>query len=270
MNAQKELQAAADAAALAAAQELPDGSAAANTALSYGATAGGKNTRPDLPNVVTSADAKCLNYLQQLMHAQRNCVVGDPPNAIKVDQDADVKLLFLGGLGIPGIHVHATALASMKGGTAYPLDVVIVLDRTGSMGEVHGRRPGQDRPGSARRPSVPGCHEAVVRQDRARPLPADQLDELQLQRRRTTRTRTPTPGTRAVHLRSDFRTSDTGGLNYSSPLVQAVGGSHPTSSSCPDVDGITAYTTAFQQAKNELDCQRPVERPGRDHLLHRW
>ena len=43
------------------------GPAAASTALTYGATAGGKNTRPDLPNVVTGADTKCLNFLQQLM-----------------------------------------------------------------------------------------------------------------------------------------------------------------------------------------------------------
>ena len=243
MNAQKELQTAADAAALAAAQELPDGTAAANTALSYGATAGGKNTRPDLPNVVTSPDAKCLNYLQQLMQ-QRNCVVGDPPNAIKVDQDADVKLAFLGGLGLPGIHIHATALASMKGGTAYPLDVVIVLDRTGSMSA-----PEQDPKICPRAwcPGVPRRDEAVVRPDRARPVPADQPDQLQLLGSAEQSLRG-----RAERVRgrpSEERLSHVGHRSAERRLAARPGRFRHL----PDRDGITAYTTAMQKAKDELN-----------------
>jgi Flp pilus assembly protein TadG len=92
MNAQKELQAAADAAALAAAQDLPDSSAAGASVSAYGAGAGATkgNTRPDLTSVTTTSVMKCLNYLKDL--GLEFC-----PNAVQVNQEQEVKLLFLGG-----------------------------------------------------------------------------------------------------------------------------------------------------------------------------
>ncbi len=236
-NAQKELQAAADASALAAAQDLPNGPAA-STALAFSAGPGASkgNTRPDLPNVSTSYDLKCLTFLQSLGLTQ--C-----PNAIKVDQDADVPLLFLGNVGVPGIHVHATALAAMRGGSAFPLDVMIVLDRTGSMSQpaskiqqaragvqafLSAMRPSSDRIGLAIFP--PTNHKNCDYGEPGHPYENARDEDNYV----------------VVPLRTDFRTSDTGPLNSSSPLVQAVSGS------CPTTGGITSYTTAIQYAENEL------------------
>jgi hypothetical protein len=246
MNAQKELQTAADAAALAAAQDLPDGTAAANTAYAYSAapTATKGNTRPDLPDVITTANPKCLAFLESLGLV---CYAPNPYNAIKVDQDADVPLLFLGGLGIPGIHVHASAMAAMKGGAAYPLDVMIVLDRTGSMSQSVGSgqtRISQARAGiqsflGAMRPSSDKIGLDLFPPTNATSCnysePSSPYENAQ-------------NGYVVVQPRNDFRTSDTGPLNTSSPLVQAVSGS------CPSVGGITAYTTAIQKAKDELNA----------------
>jgi hypothetical protein len=238
-NAQKELQAAADAAALAAAQDLPDGGTAGATAYQYSASPGASkgNTRPDLPSVTFTSETKCLNYLTNLGLSQ--C-----PNAIKVTQEADVPLLFLGGLGLPGIHVQATSLAAMKGGAAYPLDVMIVLDRTGSMrgsritnakkgvrAFLGAMRPSSDRIGLALFPptSQSSCNYDVSGND-----PYENYRNFN--------------NYVVVPLRNDFRTSDTGDLNGGSPLVQAVSGDN-----CPDADGFTSYTTALQYAKDELN-----------------
>lgn len=243
-NTQKELQAAADAAALAGAMELPDANAAFNTALSYSANPlnpTGKNSRPELPdNTITDVDSTlCLNYLKNL--GLNLC-----PNAIRVRHDADVPLLFLGGLGIPGIHVHATSTAAMKGGSAYPLDVMIVLDRTGSMGD--NTQSGVQKMAQAR---------AGVQTFLSAMKPSSDKIGLALFPPTTSTSCNYNVGTNpyenaqngyvVVHLRSDFRTSDTGPLNGSSPLVKAVTGS------CPSVSGITAYTSAIRAAKTELN-----------------
>jgi Flp pilus assembly protein TadG len=236
MNAQKELQAATDAAALAAAQDLPDGAAAGNSVMAYGATQGVAtkgNTRPDLTSVSTTYNLKCLTYL-------KNLGLDLCPNAVQVTQAQQVKLLFLGGLGIPGITVHATSTAAAKGGSPYPLDVVIALDRTGSMSgnKIQQARAGVQEFLSAMRPSsdriglvlFPPSNQSSCNYSE----PGNPYESAQ-------------NGYVAVHLRSDFRTSDSGPLNYGSSLVQAVSGS------CPSVGGITAYTTAIQEAKKELD-----------------
>ena len=236
-NARIELQAATDAAALAAAQDLPDGPQALATALAYSALGNKGNGRPDLPSSSISRDLRCLDYLKNLGLTQ--C-----PNAITVGQTQDVRMRLLGGLNIPGVTVGVgvKSTAAMKGGAAYPLDVVVALDRTGSMSGskiqqaragvrsfLGAMRPSSDRIGLVLFPpsnqtscnySVPGSNPYEVAQN----------------------------GYVAVHLRSDFRTSDSGPLNGGSPLVQAVSGS------CPSTDGITAYTTAMQKAKDELNA----------------
>jgi hypothetical protein len=239
-NAHKELQAATDAAALAAAQDLPDAGKAVATAKAYSAARpeGTKgNTRPDLMSPTIDVETKCLQFLKDL--GLNVC-----PNAVKVSQSQNVKLLFLGGLGVPGIGVGATSTAAMKGGLPYPLDVMIVLDRTGSMSStkmnqarlgvrtfLSAMRPSSDKIGLALFPpsSSGSCNYSEANH------PYEDSKNLYAPN-----------GYVVVPLSSDFRTSDEGPLNNGSKLVQSVSGS------CPSAGGITAYTTAIRKGKDEL------------------
>ena len=123
------LQASADAAATAGATELPDAAAATATAHRYSGSRGGKNERPNVPGVATSVTAKCLS--------RAPC---NPVNALVVRQSADVKTLFARVLGINSLAVSARATACSPCSTR-PLDVMLVLDRSGSMCWDHAGRP---------------------------------------------------------------------------------------------------------------------------------
>ena len=122
---------------------------------------------------------------------------------------------------------------------------MIVLDRTGSMGTPSERRSRQARAGvqsflGAMRPSSDRIGLGAV--------PADATRRAATTRCRSNPYENAQNGYAVVHLRSDFRTSDSGPLNDGSQLVQAVSGN------CPTTDGITAYTTAMQKAKDELNA----------------
>src|SRR6202165_844089 len=118
---QRSLQASADAAALAGAQQLPDASAATNTATQFGTGKSAKNaiTRATVSETITT---KCLTSIP-------GC---SPVNAVVVDETAHVNSFFaqLVGLSKYDVHVRATACAPCG---VKPLDVMVVLDRTGSM-----------------------------------------------------------------------------------------------------------------------------------------
>jgi hypothetical protein len=120
---QRSLQSAADAAALAGAADLPSTSAALATARAYGSGARMRNdqSRIDAP-VTETITAKCLTSI-------RGCA---PHNAVVVDEVAKVDTAFLRvlGLGQATIDVRATACSPCG---ARPLDIMLVLDRTGSM-----------------------------------------------------------------------------------------------------------------------------------------
>jgi Flp pilus assembly protein TadG len=154
--AKRHLQTATDAAALAAAQDLPDGTQALSDACTFGATpAGGscptgvastdgQNVSGELGKVSTSAQLECLSATS----AGASCVTGTgcqgahPPagdtsnpgcNAIKISQTGSVKTFLLGLLGFVSTKVTTTSTASMGGGRSSPLDVQVVLDSTSSM-----------------------------------------------------------------------------------------------------------------------------------------
>ena len=118
---QRSLQASADAAALAGAQQLPDSSAATSTATQFGTGKSAKNaiTRATVSETITT---KCLTSIP-------GC---SPVNAVVVDETAHVNSFFaqLVGLSKYDVHVRATACAPCG---VKPLDVMVVLDRTGSM-----------------------------------------------------------------------------------------------------------------------------------------
>jgi putative Flp pilus-assembly TadE/G-like protein len=124
--AQRSLQASADAAALAGAQELPDASAAAVVAEQYGGEDGAKNENENVQSVTTTVTTKCLA-------SAPGC---DPVNAVVVEEAAEIDTIFAKVLGIDSFDVDVRAVACSPCG-AKPLDIMLVLDRTGSMCQDH-------------------------------------------------------------------------------------------------------------------------------------
>jgi hypothetical protein len=117
----RDLQASVDAAALAGAQVLPNVAQANARATEYGP--GGLNVPGDAKNVVMAPPVtKCIK-------SAPGC---SPANAIVVQATADVPTVFAGLFGISKFTVHAKATACSPCGQK-PLDVMLVLDRTGSM-----------------------------------------------------------------------------------------------------------------------------------------
>ena len=117
---QRHLQASADAAALAGAQVLPDVTQASALATTYGPS--GSNVPGDASNIQATFSTKCLA-------SAPGC---SPANAVVVRASAQVPLVFGGLFGVGTFTVHATATACSPCGEK-PLDVMLVLDRTGSM-----------------------------------------------------------------------------------------------------------------------------------------
>jgi len=124
--AQRSLQASADAAALAGAQELPDASAAAVVADQYGGEDGAKNENDNVQSVTTTVTTKCLA-------SAPGC---DPVNAVVVEEAAEIDTIFAKVLGIDSFDIDVRAVACSPCG-AKPLDIMLVLDRTGSMCQDH-------------------------------------------------------------------------------------------------------------------------------------
>ena len=122
--AHRSLQSSADAAALAGAQELPNATQAEIIARQYSSSAGNKNNKCNINGVTTTVTTKCVVSLG-------GCA---PMNAVVVLEQAPTKTFFAGLLGLPAFTIKAQATASMRGGTPKPAHVMIVLDRTGSMG----------------------------------------------------------------------------------------------------------------------------------------
>ncbi len=125
--AHRSLQASADAAALAGAQELPDPVKAKAIALQYSASDGNKNERADLEDVVTTVTTKCIASIP-------GCDPNNPAevNAVVVMEKAPTKTFFAGLLGIDTFKVTGRSTACSPCGVK-PLDIMMVLDRTGSM-----------------------------------------------------------------------------------------------------------------------------------------
>ena len=120
--AHRQLQASADAAALAGAQELPDPARAEQIAREYSSSAGSKNEHHDIPDVTTTVTTKCIGSIP-------GC---DPVNAVVVLEKAPAKTFFAGLFGIDSIKITARSTACSPCGVK-PLDIMMVLDRTGSM-----------------------------------------------------------------------------------------------------------------------------------------
>jgi len=152
LQLRRELQSSTDAAALAAAQFLPDTSAAIATANSYSSIVGGINRRPNHPAVTMVSgypQAKCLTSPG---------IPCNPYNAIVVKQQSDVPMFFSRVVGLTSVHISATATAAVKGGGPKPLDVIVIVDTTGSMDD-----PCSASVAGISSPSLLDCAKAGVR-----------------------------------------------------------------------------------------------------------
>ena len=163
--AKRHLQASADAAATAGALELPDPIAAQAFANNYSGLDGAKNDNNKLPPVATTVTTKCLSIAP--------C---SPVNTVVVEQTTVVPTIFAKVLGIDQFTIKAKATACSPC-SSKPLDIMLVLDRTGSMcqfsngnerSRVYG--PGQREERPARVRAVHGPRDP---QDRPRGVPAE-------------------------------------------------------------------------------------------------
>jgi Flp pilus assembly protein TadG len=122
--AKRQLQSAADAAALAGAQDLPDVTTATATAQSYAAT----NTPANISGFNFTYTASCT----KTAIIATGCSPTVNPNELTVAGTASTNTWFARLFGIPhfNLSAHANACSPCS---ATPVDVVVVIDRTGSM-----------------------------------------------------------------------------------------------------------------------------------------
>lgn len=141
LQIRRELQASTDAAALAAAQFLPDKAAAEAAAREYSSLppgtgfAGGKNRRANHFAVSMASGyplAKCVDK-----PGYPSCDPTDPnsANVIVVRQMSTIDTFFARAVGRNQLTVTAHGAALMKGGVPVPLNVAIIFDTTGSMND---------------------------------------------------------------------------------------------------------------------------------------
>jgi Flp pilus assembly protein TadG len=130
---QQSMQAATDAAAVAAGWEIPN-STAIPTAASYSSASGDKNAVAGIPGVTETAVLSCLTDQESTIGLCTGSELSpNGANVVKVTESASVPTLFLGIVGIKTIPVSTVAEASARGGPGTALNVEIVLDATASM-----------------------------------------------------------------------------------------------------------------------------------------
>lgn len=234
----RSLQASADAAALAGAQELPDGARAVAVAREYTAESGAKNERRDVNGVTTTITTKCLTSIP-------GC---DPVNAVVVKESAPTKTFFAGVLGIDAFSVKVTSTACSPCGVK-PIDLMLVLDRTGSMCQFSDGR------------SDPACTDLNNAKEGMRTLLGfldsktqwAGLTVLPPARRVSERCNTPDDANynrtdaayTVVPLSDDF--TDKGKLKTTSNLVTTI--------NCQRGADRTAYANALEAAQRELETR---------------
>ncbi len=232
--AQRRLQASVDAAALAGADGLPTVSAATALADTYGA--GGNNSPLNVDNVQMSVSTSCLA-------SAPGCA---PANAVSVTETATVPTVFAKVLGIDSFKVHATATACSPC-SAKPLDVMLVLDRTGSMcttdtgaddhpecTDMQNARGGLQTFLTYMDPSLDHVGFAVL------PPAASQTDACPYTAGPYT---SPNDNYVLVPLTSAYKTPQ-GALDMNTPLLSAIG--------CVQAAGTTSYANALEAAQAEL------------------
>jgi Flp pilus assembly protein TadG len=161
---------------------------------------------------------------------------GTTANVANVTRTATVSTNFLKAVGFPSITLTSTSSASKAGGTAVPLNVMFVLDATGSMGDTDS---GCTIPGLSGHPSRFQCAEYSI-QSVLKTMPTS-LDKVGLMifpgmatQYSPTAHPCPTQPNSTPYYTTNIKyqigtaldatyNNGSGALNDSSPLVQAVG-----------------------------------------------
>ena len=234
----QQLQATADAAAAAGADQLPNTGSAVSAAASYSAAAGGKNHITGAGTITETATTDCSTSSQFC----------NPANTVHVSETAQVPTTFLRLFGINTINETANASACSPCGGA-PLDVMIVLDRTGSMSNnnkltnakagimafMNTMDPAVDNVGLAVLPPAPTLGQACVDPDPYFHLTQTTYDHGTYS--------LATAAYLLVPLSNTYATK-TGSLVSGSPLISTV--------NCIQAGGGTAYANALDAAYAEL------------------
>ena len=126
------LQSSCDAAALAGASALP-GSTAVTVATQYSGVAGGLNVSNSMPAVTMVPGYPKVACLTTLTAEGQACVSPGNGNAVQVKEQVTLSLPFMSVLGKRSLTLGASATASMRGATAGPYNVAIIVDTTQSM-----------------------------------------------------------------------------------------------------------------------------------------
>jgi Putative Flp pilus-assembly TadE/G-like/von Willebrand factor type A domain len=244
--AQRRLQSSVDAAALAGAQELPNVASATSFAQSYGS--GGSNTPDGVNNVQMTISTKCIASVP-------GCA---PSNAVVVKESGNISTSFAKLFGIPSFTVHATATACSPCGEK-PLDVMLVLDRTGSMctdsagkadpacTDMENARNGLKTFLSFMNPTLDNVGFAVL-------PPATSLAAACTKPPDSSSYDSPSSPYVLVPLSNDY--SSNGVLNPASSLVSTI--------NCVQANGFTAYANAIDAAQAELTAHG---RPGTQKVI---
>ncbi len=249
---QQALQASTDASAAAGAGQLtlaypPNAANAVARAQYYGSEPGGHNGIPGVPSsgITQTVTTSCVLSVSNLP-----CVNA---NTVTVKQSASVPTYFLRILGVNSLNISTSAQACSPC-NEIPLDIQLVIDRTGSMadqssgivkwtalqqGLLQGFLPGLD-------PSVDYVGLSV--------LPPDMNGTSDICKAETATSPSPyditTPTYTVVHLSNNYMTS-TGQLVASSPLISDI--------NCMKPGGGTDYADAMTAAYAELQANG---RPG--------
>jgi Flp pilus assembly protein TadG len=139
LQVQQKLQAATDAAALAGAQGLSNGTSYTGLAQTYSSSAAvsGINTIPGVTVAAPTITARCSTTLQSAAIPCTGSISAGQPvyNVISVTQTAQVPLIFGSAIGVKPLTTTATAYASAAGGNPPSLNVMVIVDTTGSMSD---------------------------------------------------------------------------------------------------------------------------------------
>ncbi|HET7856573.1 MAG TPA: vWA domain-containing protein [Gaiellaceae bacterium] len=234
--AHRSLQASADAAALAGAQALPDARAAEELALDYSGAPGHRNAHPNIANVTATVTTKCVQSIP-------GC---DPVNSVVVVQRARTRTLFAGVLGIREFNFRVRATACSPCGVK-PVDMMLVLDRTGSMCQDHWGNydPACTDLRNAREgmKTFLGFFDGSTQWIGLAVLPPATSVGNRCVKPDTNNYNSRSAAYTIVSLSSDYVRN--GRLNENSDLVRTI--------ECQKADGRTAYANALEAAQQELD-----------------
>ena len=261
MYVQRELQASADAAALAGARELNccTTSIASSTATAYSAawtssTVPGPNKNVD-PNLYVQM-VSGYPQLKCFTSTGISCTGPDNSNGMVVKQTASVPMWFASIFGIASMPVAVTATAGGTGGAGGgDYDIEVILDTTGSMGGYDGScgmtrikcaltglqlilnklSPNADYIGVMAFPPLASASQ----QSRDNTCPSGTPTTTAYKNV----TSTGAPTYQVVPVSHDYQTSAQGHLNSSSKLVVAAGGS-----TCAGIAAAGHYGTFFADA----------------------